>query len=416
VRRAATEQNWYLLTLAIALALGGIALLYSASQTATGTDAAYWQFQLIWLFVALVVYAVIGVVPMRWIEKITRPAYALSLVVLVAVLAFPAISGARSWIRFGALGFQPSEFAKIATILVVAQWAARLKTPPHGLAALVVPAFLVGIPAALTLLQPDLGTAIVYVLLLAALCFWAGSPPVVVFLLLSPLVSVLLTFSLSLWSLYARARGWFLLRPPVPRGSTSGPRICSHGDRRPPLWNQLTDTRRTASSSCSRRAIRAARVWNDPVEGRDRIRGWFGKGFLEALRNDSPLPERHTDFIFSVLGEELGFLGVLVAFALLGMLLLEGVRIADRNPDPYASTVAFGLVALIDHLAINTAMTGMLPITDCRFRSCRRAGRSSWCASPRWRCAHLDRAHAGQTLSRRPYQALQEIRGIVDAV
>ena len=368
--RRATEQNWYLLTLAVTLALGGIALLYSASQTATGTDAAYWQFQLIWLFVALVVYAVIGILPMRWIEKITRPAYALSLVMLVAVLAFPAISGARSWIRFGAVGFQPSEFAKIATILVVAQWVARLKTPPHGLTALVAPALLVGIPATLTLLQPDLGTAIVYVLLLAALCFWAGTPPVVVFLLLSPLVSVLLTFSLPLWSLYVLALGGllFLLRPPRSTWLYVGATNLLMGIVALPLWNQLAGYQKE-------RLLIFLQPESDPrgagwnvIQSKVAIGsgGWFGKGFLEGTQKRLAfLPERHTDFIFSVLGEELGFLGVLVAFALFGMLLLEGVRIAERNPDPYASTVAFGLVALIaSHLAINTAMTvGMMPIT-----------------------------------------------------
>lgn len=370
MRRAATEQNWYLLALAVALALGGIALLYSASQTATGANAEYWQFQLIWLFVALVVYAVIGIVPMRWIEKISRPAYVLSLAMLVAVLAFPAISGARSWIRFGALGFQPSEFAKIATILVVAQWASRLKTPPHGLTALVTPSLLVGIPAALTLLQPDLGTAIVYVLLLAALCFWAGTPPVVVFLLLSPLVSVLLTFSLPLWSLYVLALGGllFVLRPPRSTWLYVGASNLLMGIVALPLWNQLAGYQKD-------RLLIFLQPESDPrgagwnvIQSKVAIGsgGWFGKGFLEGTQKRLAfLPERHTDFIFSVLGEELGFLGVLVAFALFGMLLLEGIRIAERNPDPYASTVAFGLVALIaSHVAINTAMTvGMMPIT-----------------------------------------------------
>ena len=370
MRRAATEQNWYLLALAVALALGGIALLYSASQTATGANAEYWQFQLIWLFVALVVYAVIGIVPMRWIEKISRPAYVLSLAMLVAVLAFPAISGARSWIRFGAVGFQPSEFAKIATILVVAQWASRLKTPPHGLTALVTPSLLVGIPAALTLLQPDLGTAIVYVLLLAALCFWAGTPPVVVFLLLSPLVSVLLTFSLPLWSLYVLALGGllFVLRPPRSTWLYVGASNLLMGIVALPLWNQLAGYQKE-------RLLIFLQPESDPrgagwnvIQSKVAIGsgGWFGKGFLEGTQKRLAfLPERHTDFIFSVLGEELGFLGVLVAFALFGMLLLEGVRIAERNPDPYASTVAFGLVALIaSHVAINTAMTvGMMPIT-----------------------------------------------------
>ena len=370
MRREVTEQNWYLLALAMALATGGVALLYSASQTASGDNAQYWQFQLIWLFAAFVAYAVIGLVPMRMIEKISRPAYVASLVLLVLVLAFPAISGARSWIRVGSIGFQPSEFAKIATILVVAQWAARLKTPPRGMTELVVPAVLVGLPAALTLLQPDLGTAIVYVLLFAALCFWAGTPPVVVFLLLSPIVSILLTFSLPLWSLYILALGalLFLLRPPRSTWIYVSATNLLMGIVALPLWNQLAGYQKA-------RLLIFLQPESDPrgagwnvIQSKVAIGsgGWFGKGFLEGTQKRLAfLPERHTDFIFSVLGEELGFIGVLVAFGLFGLLLLEGVRIAERNPDPYASTLAFGLVALIaSHLAINTAMTvGMMPIT-----------------------------------------------------
>ncbi|HJU86502.1 MAG TPA: rod shape-determining protein RodA [Gemmatimonadota bacterium] len=370
MRREATEQNWYLLALAMALATGGVALLYSASQTASGDNAQYWQFQLIWLFAALVAYAVIGLVPMRMIEKISRPAYVVSLALLVLVLAFPAISGARSWIRVGSIGFQPSEFAKIATILVIAQWAARLKTPPRGMTELVVPAVLVGLPAALTLLQPDLGTAIVYVLLFAALCFWAGTPPLIVFLLLSPIVSILLTFSLPLWSLYILALGalLFVLRPPRSTWIYVSATNLLMGIVALPLWNQLAGYQK-------QRLLIFLQPESDPrgagwnvIQSKVAIGsgGWFGKGFLEGTQKRLAfLPERHTDFIFSVLGEELGFIGVMTAFVLFGLLLLEGVRIAERNPDPYASTLAFGLVALVaSHLAINTAMTvGMMPIT-----------------------------------------------------
>ncbi|HEY7472103.1 MAG TPA: rod shape-determining protein RodA [Gemmatimonadota bacterium] len=370
MKREATQQNWYLLTLAVTLALGGIALLYSASQTASGENADYWQFQLIWLFVALIAYGLIGLVPMRLIEKISRPSYGLAVMMLIAVLAFPAISGAHSWIRIGPFGFQPSEFAKIAVILVVAQWASRLKAAPQGLAELVVPAILVGIPAALTLLQPDLGTAIVYVLLLAGLCFWAGTPPVIVFLLLSPLVSVLLTFSLPLWSLYILALGGllFMLRPPRSTWLYVSASNLLMGIVALPLWNQLAGYQKE-------RLLIFLQPESDPrgagwnvIQSKVAIGsgGWLGKGFLEGTQKRLAfLPERHTDFIFSVLGEELGFIGVLIAFGLFGMLLLEGVRIAERNPDPFASTVAFGLVALIaSHLAINTAMTvGMMPIT-----------------------------------------------------
>ncbi|MBA3583131.1 MAG: rod shape-determining protein RodA, partial [Gemmatimonadetes bacterium] len=94
--------------------------------------------------------------------------------------------------------------------------------------------------------------------------------------------------------------------------------------------------------------------------------GWFGKGFLDGTQKRLAfLPERHTDFIFSVVGEELGFLGVVVAFTLFALLLLEGIRIAERSPEAFSSTLAFGLVTLLaSHVTINTAMTvGLMPIT-----------------------------------------------------
>ncbi|MFN2382888.1 MAG: rod shape-determining protein RodA [Gemmatimonadota bacterium] len=368
--RPTRPHNWYLLALALSLALGGIALLYSAGQTATGTTPVHWQFQLIWLFVALVVYAAIGFVPLRVVESLSWPAYGVALVLLVVVLAFPAIAGTHSWIRFGPVGFQPSEVAKISVILVVARWVASLDAPPRELTDLTMPAVLVGVPAALTLLQPDLGTAIVYVLLLAALCFWAGASPVLVFLLLSPLVSILLTFSLALWALYILCVGGLLVlrRPPRRTWAYVGGLNLMMGIVSLPLWNSLAGYQQ-------RRLLVFLQPDRDPqgagwnvIQSKVAIGsgGWLGKGYLEGTQKRLAfLPERHTDFIFSVLGEELGFLGVVTALGLFALLLVEGVRIAERNPDPFASTVGFGLVALISsHVAINTAMTvGLMPIT-----------------------------------------------------
>ncbi len=368
--RQASRHNWYLLGLALALALAGIALIYSAEQTAAGSATDYWQLQVVWLFIALVVYAAMGFVPLRGIEKLAWPAYGLALLLLAAVLALPAIGGAHSWIRLGPVGFQPSEFAKLATILVVARWVASRERAPEDITDLVAPAALVGVPALLTLLQPDLGTCTVFVLLLAGLCFWAGTPPVVVFLLLSPLVSILLTFSLPLWSLYIVAVG-VLLVALNPRRRTwiyVGATNLMMGIVALPLWNSLKGYQR-------QRLLVFLQPDSDPrgagwniIQSKVAIGsgGLLGKGYLMGTQKRLAfLPERHTDFIFSVLGEELGFLGVIVALALFGLLLVEGVRIAERTPDPFGSTVAFGLVVLVaGHVVVNTAMTvGLMPIT-----------------------------------------------------
>lgn len=368
--RISSPHNWYLLILALTLSVGGLALLYSAGQTATGENSGYWQFQLVWLFLAVVVYAMLGFVTLRLIEKSAWVIYAACLLLLVVVLAFPPISGAHSWIRMGPLGFQPSEFAKIGVILMVARWVASLEEPPTQLSHLMVPTLLVGLPACLTLLQPDLGTTTIFVVLLAGLCFWSGAPGATVFLLLSPMVSILLTFSLPLWSTYILGVGVLLFVLGASRGTWLyvGASNLFMGIVALPLWNSLAGYQK-------QRLLVFLQPESDPrgagwnlIQSKVAIGsgGWFGKGFLEGTQKRLAfLPERHTDFVFSVLGEELGFLGVLAAFVLFGLLLTEGVRIAERNPDPFASTVAFGLVILIaGHLVVNTAMTaGLLPIT-----------------------------------------------------
>lgn len=365
-----TRHNWYLLALALVLSGIGITLLYSASQTALGQASQGWQFQIVWLFFALWAYMVVGFLPLRLIENLSWAVYGGALLLLCVVLALPAIANAHSWIRLGPIQFQPSEFAKLAVVLVVARWAASLERPPRDLTDLAVPTALVGVPAVLTLLQPDLGTSIVFVAMLAALCFWAGAPVWLVFLLLSPLFSVLLAFSLPLWSIYILgvAALLILLNPSRRTWVYVAASNIFMGTMALPLWNSLHGYQK-------KRLLVFLQPETDPqgagwnvLQSKVAIGsgGWIGKGFLQGTQKRLEfLPERTTDFIFSVLGEEVGFIGVLLVFVLFALLLLEGTRIAERNPDPFASTVAFGMVALLtSHLTINTAMTvGLMPIT-----------------------------------------------------
>lgn len=370
MNRLSARHHWYLLALGLLLSGIGVALLFSASQTALGEASDRWQFQVVWLFLALIAYFLIGFLPMRWIEKLAWPAYAVGLLLLCVVLALPEIAGAHSWIRLGPMQFQPSEFAKVAVVLVVARWAASLEEAPRELTDLAIPTVLVGIPAALTLLQPDLGTATVFVAMLAALCFWAGASLWLVFLLLSPLISILFAFSLPLWSFYILAVAALLvLRNPSRRTwAYVATTNLFMGTVALPLWNSLHGYQQQRLLVFLQPEIDPQGAGWNVIQSKVAIGsgGWLGKGFLEGTQKRMGfLPERMTDFIFSVLGEEFGFVGVILVLALFGLLLLEGVRIAERSPDPFASTVAFGMAALIaSHVTINTAMTvGLMPIT-----------------------------------------------------
>jgi rod shape determining protein RodA len=202
------------------------------------------------------------------------------------------------------------------------------------------------------------------------LTFWAGAPVVIVFLMLSPLVSILLTFSLPLWSIYILAVGGllFALNPARRTWVYVGVTNLFMGIVSLPLWNSLAGYQQRRLLVFLQPEIDPQGAGWNIIQSKVAIGsgGWLGKGFLEGSQKRLAfLPERHTDFIFSVLGEELGFLGVVVALLLFGLLLAEGVRVAERSPDAFGSTLAFGLVVLVaSHVVINTAMTvGLMPIT-----------------------------------------------------
>jgi rod shape determining protein RodA len=226
------------------------------------------------------------------------------------------------------------------------------------------------VPFALVLLQPDLGSAITFGVILVGALFWAGVPLFTIFMLVSPGVSLLLGFSAAVWG------GWFILvvgliylkRPYLIEGVGVVVANLAAGAIAAPLWNQLAEYQQN-------RLL----VFLDP--GRDpRGAGWqliqsqvaigsgglFGQGFGDGPQKRlSFLPEQHTDFIFSVVGEELGFLGVLALLTLFAWLLRRMITTATRATDEFGNLVVFCLFAVwFAHLLINVGMTvGLMPIT-----------------------------------------------------
>ncbi len=335
-----------------------------------------WIRQLRWCVVALVAYAVVLRIPPRWIEWGSVPAYLFGVVALAAALvvgtgAGPAESVGR-WIVVGPLRFQPSEVAKIAAILGLARFLASRESGPTNLKDLVLPALLVGFPLGLVVLQPDLGTALAFVGILFAVLYWAGTPPLHLFLLASPGLALILSFDTRIWSAYflgllvavylLRFRLYLVESAAVVLGNLAAGTVAL------PLWNSLATYQKN-------RLL----VFLDP--GMDpRGAGWnliqskvaigsgglFGKGFTEGTQKRLDfLPEQHTDFIFSVVGEELGFLGVAFVILLFGALLHRLVQLAERVQDPFAGLVLFGIFGVwLVHIFINTGMTiGIVPIT-----------------------------------------------------
>ncbi|HUO52219.1 MAG TPA: rod shape-determining protein RodA [Gemmatimonadaceae bacterium] len=365
-----------LVVIALLLSLYGIAMVYSAGQTDVLTPAASaWRLQLQWLAVGLVAAFVVSRATMRFIEWAAVPAYFIMLVVLVAMLklgggAGPAASS-KSWLIIAGhrLG-QPSELAKVITVLMLARELARFREPPRSLFDLWRAVLIVMVPCVLILAEHDLGSAIVLVPVLFAMLWWIGTDWRLLVLLASPAVSLVLAFSTGLWG------AWFLLflaivfwyRPYLVESTSLVLANLAMGVVAPKLWERLAPYRQHRLLNFIDPSFDPLRSGWHVMQSKVAIGsgGWLGKGYLGGTQKRLAfLPEQHTDFIFAVLGEELGFIGVLVALALFLLLLRRVVRIASSASEPVGSLVAVGLGAVwLVHIIVNIGMTlNLMPIT-----------------------------------------------------
>ncbi len=368
--------DWPFVGTAIVLSLYGIAIVYSAGQTDLPTAVAHlYRQQIVWFALGLCGAYLVSRASVRLLEWATLPAYLGTTAVLLVLLFIGKGAGtaatSRSWLSLGGIRLgQPSELAKIAVVMMLAKVLAANREAPKSLTELWKASLVVGVPWLLIMLQPDLGTGIVFIGIFFMMLFWAGVRWELLVLIASPVISLVLAFSTGLWG------AWFLLllalviwyKPYVWESVFVVAANVVSGVIAPLLWDHLQPYRQAR-----------LRVFLDPTS--DPLRtgyhviqsqvaigsgGWFGKGFtMGTQKRLAFLPEQHTDFIFAVVGEELGFVGVTIALALFAFLFYRVVRVAARASDSYSSLVAFGLLGLwLTHVIENVGMTlSLTPVT-----------------------------------------------------
>jgi len=359
-----------------ALALYGLATLYSAGQTDVPTFVAtIWQRQLIWLGLCVVVAWLTYRTSPRMLEWATPIAYAITVLLLLLTLAVGTgagtAAGSKSWLSIGGHRFgQPAELAKLAVILMLARWLAGLREAPSSIRDLIPPAAITGLPCLLVLKQPDLGSAIVFVAILFFMLFWAGTKPSLLLLAASPVIGLALAFSTVAWGAWIAVLTVLLLwwRPYVWESIAIMGLNVLGGVIALPMWNRLAPYQQNRLLAFLNPDVDPRSAGWHVIQSKVAIGsgGLFGKGFTEGTQKRLAfLPAQHTDFIFSIVGEELGFVGVLVALALFGWLLFALLRIARRATDPFSSLCVFGIAGLFfTHIFENVGMTvNLMPIT-----------------------------------------------------
>jgi len=341
--------------------------------------------QILWVLLGLV-SAIAGSMIPFWIFKdsLSKTLYVGGLIVLVLMLVLPPMRGdTRRWLMLGPIGLQPSEFFKILMIFMLASFLADRKGDPNRLSVVAGALGLVLPPAFLVLRQPDLGTAITFIWLLVPMLVWKGFDLRRLLIMSAPALSAFIVlygqtvgsegFGLPQWAWGLFLVGLLavsLLYPAMRRLERILWFVASVGTGLvvPLLWRGL-------------RAYQQKRilVFFDP--DLDRLGagyqifqskvaigsgGLLGRGYLEGTQKGLAfLPARHTDFIFSVLGEEFGFIGTVTILGIYTFLIIEGIKLASRVRQPFAALLSVGISSyLLFHVFVNVAMTvGLAPVT-----------------------------------------------------
>ena len=373
VRKMVREGDPALFLGVLILTATGILLIYSAGEgdSSQAIGDLYLK-QLIWWAIALAIGLFSFSVPLKWWEVMAYPLYAFSLLFLV-FLAFKAGRGeaASRWIRLGPVQFQPAEFAKIFTVLALARYLGNRKSPVDSFGMMVVPCLFVLVPIALVAVQPDLGTSVAFVAILIWMLFWSGTPLTYLFFLVVPIISLITAFNSLIWGIFTVGLIVFITwrRAHLIDSIIVLSVHISTGLMTVPFWEKLKPYQR-------QRILSFLQPESDPLGSGWQIiqskvalgsGGVLGKGLLEGTQKKLAfLPAQHTDFIFSILGEEFGYLGVLIFLSLFLFILVRIVDLARSTySNSFSTLVAFGVLAIwFFHLFINVGMTlGLLPVT-----------------------------------------------------
>jgi rod shape determining protein RodA len=408
----------FILLSTVLLIVIGVLFIYSSGVTSEGeVFSQEYVRQIIWACSGLVLLVGVSILDYRLIQARTLYIYGALLLLLVATLLFGrVVNGARSWIGIGELGVQPSEFAKLATILFLADRLERMGTSIRRLGRFLMGLGIALVPSVLTLIQPDLGTAVVFIPIFLLMAFVAGAR-------LRHIMFVVFVGALSMsfavlpaWQKHIRGEDLTLAR------LFTDTQLISYSTvaltlvlllsaigyvvlKRQYFYWMLYGFSVVLLSYLASIAARIVLedyqimrliVFLDPYVD-PRGAGWniiqsmtavgsggfFGKGFLEGTQSHYQfLPQQSTDFIFSILAEEWGFIGSFAVFVLFAVILLRTLYVVNSANDAFGSYLSAGVAAMLFfHFVVNIGMSiGIMPITGIPLFFVSYGGSSLWTA------------------------------------
>jgi rod shape determining protein RodA len=383
-----SEFDFLLLFLCIVLWITGLFLVFSATHIhESGPLVNSTRNQIVWVSMGLIIILIITSMPTRVFFSLSYVVYGLSLLLLLYGFFSGVISkGAERWIVIGGLRLQPAEFAKIGLLLALSRYLSAKTLSLGKITSFIIPVLFIIVPFGLIIKQPDLGSALVLGMISVPMLYWAGLSFLEFLFLASPLLSLLLSAIPLLLAYTSHATlgiggaipwGIFFLilciilymsRPPMfIIVSVIAINLTTAGITTM-VWNgSLQDYQKKRIISFINPQADPAGAGYQVIQSKVAIGSGHltGKGYLKGTQTRlSFLPEQHTDFIFSVLGEQFGLLGCVAILILYTLLIIRGYMTTQYVRNRFSNLVIVGSVSLLAfHIFINIAMTiGIMPV------------------------------------------------------
>ncbi len=366
------QFDWILFLTMLCLLVVGVLAIYSATYNSGSSYLKQnYERQLIWAAIGAVLFVTMALLHFKYYQAFAYVLYGFSIVLLLFVLAMGRMGGgAVRWISIGGLRFQPSEWAKLFTIFALARYLSdntnRIRSPR-----VLITAFAIGLlPMVLIFEEPDLGTSLVFAAIIPSILFWADVSPLALFLIAAPFLTMLASFNFYTFfaDMVLLVGVLYFVKRPLIFSVANVLLNLFVGIMTPFMWNSL-------HAYQQKRILTFLGLISDPrglsyqiIQSKVAIGsgGLWGKGFLHGTQTQLRfLPAQHTDFIFSVIGEEFGFMGAMLVLFLFALLLYRGFKISAVSKNNFTGLVGIGITTMfLYHAVVNIGMaTGIMPVT-----------------------------------------------------
>jgi len=365
-----SDVPWKIIVLSLFLSLIGLIALNSISHQNTIFIKNPFYKQLFFLLIALLSFSFSFMTPKYIIHKNAYIIYGVGIFIVILPFFGSPHAGTYRWLDIGLpFNFQPSEFSKIFTVIALARYLSDNNLKIRKFNAIVIPIIIALFPALIVLNQPDLGTSLVMLSIIFPMLYWAGARPFYLFLLVAPILSILSAFNVVIFSIWAFIIGTviFYARTKIIAGVGYFFGNLFFGLFARPIWEMLNPYQQN-------RVLTFIYPEKDPLGAAYQIiqsktaigsGGFFGKGWGQGTQTHLKfLPVQESDFILSVIGEELGFIVIAIILITFGYLLNTIIRNSFLSKEKFSSLILIGLASiLLAHVFVNTAMTvGLIPV------------------------------------------------------